>query len=1173
MQNAWRQVCYYARTTVTRDVLPAEVDAPQGGYNMPARILVVEDERVVAKNLERSLLNNGYEIVGSVSSGEDALWVAQELKPDLVLMDIKLAGEVDGIEAADKMRACFDIPVVYITGYAEKEVFERVKKTEPYGYLGKPFTLLELRRTIETALYKHEADKRVRESERHYRLLIENLHAGVVVYRPDSSIELSNRVAARILGFAQDEMAGEKFLAPQLSFVRDDGSPMPQDEHPVNRVISSLEPVNNLVMGIDRPSTNDRIWVLVNAYPVLNEHDEFRSVVVTFVDITERKKTEEALRDSEQRLELALLGGDVGLWDWDVRTNQQFRNDKWFEILGYAPNEIESSYSGWKRLVHPDDFPRLQGLWLAHAQGLTDSYEAENRLLSKSGEWKWTLARGKIVERDENGKPVRVVGTTVDISERKRAEQELRESEERYRELFENSPFAFWDEDWAGVKATMDDIARSGVTDFKEYFEDHPESLRDIVRKVRIRDANRAGKELFGIVDSPLGDLPFDLALAAESLPTFVDDLVTMFRGERSVHSEVRMRIASGEEIDVAVRLAIAPGFEDTWSRVLVSTLDLTERKAMERALAESEERYRLVVDNAAQAIVVVQDQVCKFFNPKAIELSGYTEEEFLGISVMDLVHPDDRALAAARLQQRLAGGEPPGPVAYRFVDKQGGIRWIDINTVIINWQGRNAGLTFATDVTEQRRVERTLRESEERYRLLAENSMTGIYTHENGVFTYVNQRLADMMGYSVDEIVGEQFWEFVHADDREAIKERGLAISRGERLDPYVEFRVLCKNGDIKWFQVLSTPMSHHGHTANLGNVADITDRKRAEAALQESELWMRSIFDAMQDAVIILTPERTIMDINPAAEKMFGYRREEVVGCSVEIFHVDREHNLEFARKIRESFEKRSSAECEFQAKRKNGEIFPTEHRVSLLRDKNEEPIGIVSVVRDITEKREAEQTINASLREKEVMLREIHHRVKNNLSVIISLLGLQSEYSRESLGYDVFEELQERVRSMALAHEFLYQSENLADLKISDYVDGLVTHLVRSMADVGTDVEIRSEIEQVSFNLDTAIPLGFLLTELISNCLKHAFPKKGRGEIRLCLRSCGDGVFDLIVADNGVGMPDDIELDNPGSLGLDLVSVFVTQLQGEIEIHRTRGTEIRIRFKELARRRAVP
>jgi two-component sensor histidine kinase len=116
------------------------------------------------------------------------------------------------------------------------------------------------------------------------------------------------------------------------------------------------------------------------------------------------------------------------------------------------------------------------------------------------------------------------------------------------------------------------------------------------------------------------------------------------------------------------------------------------------------------------------------------------------------------------------------------------------------------------------------------------------------------------------------------------------------------------------------------------------------------------------------------------------------------------------------------------------------------------------------------------------------------------------------------------------------------------------------------------LKREIEQVSFNLDTAIPLGFLLTELISNCLKHAFPKRSRGEIRLSLRSCGEGEFDLIVADNGVGMPEDIDLDHPRSLGLDLVGVFVTQLQGQIEIRRTGGTEVLIRFKEAARRRPI-
>ena len=210
------------------------------------------------------------------------------------------------------------------------------------------------------------------------------------------------------------------------------------------------------------------------------------------------------------------------------------------------------------------------------------------------------------------------------------------------------------------------------------------------------------------------------------------------------------------------------------------------------------------------------------------------------------------------------------------------------------------------------------------------------------------------------------------------------------------------------------------------------------------------------------------------------------------------------------------------------------------------------------------EANEQLTKTLREKEVLLREIHHRVKNNLAVINSLLSAQSRYARDDFHQRMFGDSQSRVRSMALAHELLYQSESLADLRSSEYVGKLVDHLVVSTGIMGKVISVKKEIEDVSCDLNTAVPMGFLVTELFSNCLKHAFPDRTDGEISISLRSVDGNGFELIVKDNGVGMPQGIDLKNPTSLGLDLVDTFVEQLKGEIEIARDEGTEVRIRFK---------
>ena len=158
--------------------------------------------------------------------------------------------------------------------------------------------------------------------------------------------------------------------------------------------------------------------------------------------------------------------------------------------------------------------------------------------------------------------------------------------------------------------------------------------------------------------------------------------------------------------------------------------------------------------------------------------------------------------------------------------------------------------------------------------------------------------------------------------------------------------------------------------------------------------------------------------------------------------------------------------------------------------------------------------------------------------------------------------------RIQSMALAHEKLYQSKNLADLNVQEFIGNLVDHLVTDNASLGTSISLKKDIDPVSFGPDTAIPLGFILNELVCNCLKHAFPEGSTGEIRISLRSLGEEEFELLVGDNGIGMPRGLDLHDSPSLGLNLVDLFTTQLKGTTEIKRNDGTEIRIRFKKVHR-----
>ena len=216
------------------------------------------------------------------------------------------------------------------------------------------------------------------------------------------------------------------------------------------------------------------------------------------------------------------------------------------------------------------------------------------------------------------------------------------------------------------------------------------------------------------------------------------------------------------------------------------------------------------------------------------------------------------------------------------------------------------------------------------------------------------------------------------------------------------------------------------------------------------------------------------------------------------------------------------------------------------------------------DITERKKAEEQIKVSLKEKEILLREIHHRVKNNMQVITSLLRLQSDTIKDQQYADMFRESQERIRSMALIHETLYQSEDFANIDFDGYLWALINNLFISYGINPEKISMKIKTNDLSLALDYAIPCGLIINELVSNCLKHAFPDEREGEIQIVLQEISENEIELTVSDNGMGIPEEFDFGTTESLGLDLVKVLAEhQLGGRIEMNGTGGTRFSIRF----------
>jgi PAS domain S-box-containing protein len=342
--------------------------------------------------------------------------------------------------------------------------------------------------------------------------------------------------------------------------------------------------------------------------------------------------------------------------------------------------------------------------------------------------------------------------------------------------------------------------------------------------------------------------------------------------------------------------------------------------------------------------------------------------------------------------------------------------------------------------------------------------------------------------------------------------------------------------------------------------------DKRRTEAALHDSEHLFRLLAENASDLISRHTPRGICLYASPACRTLLGYDAEELLWRSAcDFIHPD--DAVEISKTYAALATAPDVCTLTYRIRRKDGQYVWFETASRTLWDAESGAASeIHAVSRDITARKQAEEQVKASLREKEVLLREIHHRVKNNLQIITSLLNLQAGYVEDQQARALFKESQHRVKSMALVHETLYQSKDLGKIDMAVYIRNLVNHLGRCYAVQSEGVDLKIDVADVFLGIDTAVPCALLINELVSNSIKHAFPTAKGGEISVDFRSGPDGRFMLTVADNGRGLPRDIDLKHAKSLGLQLVSALTDQLGAAVDLSNRGGTTFKITFAEL-------
>ena len=350
--------------------------------------------------------------------------------------------------------------------------------------------------------------------------------------------------------------------------------------------------------------------------------------------------------------------------------------------------------------------------------------------------------------------------------------------------------------------------------------------------------------------------------------------------------------------------------------------------------------------------------------------------------------------------------------------------------------------------------------------------------------------------------------------------------------------------------------PRLNNGHfNGAICTVIDQTERKKAEEALLKSETFYRAIFENTGTATIIVGVDTIISMANKRCEALSGYTVEEIENklSFMDFVHPEDQQRILEYHKMRRSGDVNIPDEYEFRLLDKDGEERQIMLYASIIPSTTDSVVSLL----DITQRKTAENEVKRSLNEKELLLREIHHRVKNNMQIISSLLNLQRSYIHDEEAANILQESQGRVKSMALIHEKLYQTSDLARINVEEYIQSLTMNLFHSYT-VNPGIKLSMDVSDLYFNIDTAVPLGLIINELVSNSLKYAFKDRDEGEIRISLLETAEpGKYLLLIRDDGTGFPHELDFAESHSLGLQLVNTLVNQLDGEIEMITNGGT----------------
>lgn len=782
------------------------------------------------------------------------------------------------------------------------------------------------------------------------------------------------------------------------------------------------------------------------------------------------------------------------------------------ELLGYTPDELigTSPYD----YFHPDDLDRLER---KHREIMEDPqpYVISYRLKQKEGGWKWVETFGKTLRHPETGEVHEIQNATRDITNRKAYEHELQEQ----------------------IGLNNDII--NGL----------PELFFIISEDRKIQRVNDRFRGTLGYENVDIAELNSADFIAEEDRKRAAKSIKNAFE-TGSAEVEINLQTREGEKIPYLIHGTVTKLGDSRY--ILATGINIVERVEAENELKKERSFVKKAI-NSLPGLFYVLDKESNYVtvNESFVEELGYSREEIDEMHPLDFYREEDYEAITAAIEK--AFNEGNASITARIKTKEGELPYYYLTGAHFQQDGKDYILGTGINISEKRKLEDLLQQAHEMARIGAWE-----YDLSTGEISW------DSITREIHE-VGPDFepdldnaLAFYSEESRGTIEKAvQRAVEKGEPYD--LEVQLITGEGNKRWVRTKGEPEFQEGQCVRIyGSFQDIHDRKEAEQELKQHEQLLQSMMDQASSIIYVKDKDGKFRFANDEFRKVFGLQGVTIVGASEDIL-------LEKQR-LAADYEIKNIQQLEHKTLQK-GEPIELEKTLTLDGKKrtfimSKVPLKSVegykdcvcSILTEITDRKRMENRLRESLEEKEVLLMEIHHRVKNNLAIISSIMQLQAIETENQEMYTALMNAQGRIHSIAIIHELLYQSESFSQVSLNENITKLVDH-ISSTIQSGTDITLNTDIHDIYLNVNQAIPCALVMNELLTNIYKYAFEGRKRGTINLKLKQDGDQIK-LTVSDDGVGLPNDFKLKDPHSLGVKLMSVLTRQLDGELSFESEKG-----------------